>query len=432
MREKSVSLLYPPSLFLDNPREQPPLGLMYIAAVLEKAGITPTFHDWSGIKDWRKHVDDFYDDVIGCYCVYPHFNFVKYLHEELKKRGKKLIVGGADPSGHPNDYLDRADAVIAGEGERSVFDALKHLETSFSPKVFKTPNIPNLDSIPWPLREFEGFDIRNYIQHFNERRITTAMFSRGCYAGCKFCNSKSIWGRQVRQRSASDCVAEVRFIRDNYGFKAFFPEDDTFNWDNKWVMDFCNQIKNDDFIWRCLTRAGNLTPEVLSSMRYSGCQRVSIGVESGSNKILRNINKGETAEQQLRGIKAAKAVMEVQAFIILGLPGETRETLQETKKFMEEAMPDYFDLTLLRVFPDSDIMLEKDKLDIQILDFDPEASWYKGGIPQSCVRTSALSKEDLENAYKELYDHFIKLGIKQKVGHYINPNQYPEIKDSLR
>jgi anaerobic magnesium-protoporphyrin IX monomethyl ester cyclase len=427
-----IGLIYPPSTFLDDPHSQPPLGLMYVAASLKNAGYNPVFHDWSNEVNWRVRLSEIKEKIVGCYCVYPHFNWIKKLHEELKNLGVKLIVGGPDPSGHPGDYLDRADMVIQGEGERAVIDAIQFLQENYPHMVIHKP-LMNIDCVPWPLRKFDGFDVRNFHQEFHDGLLTTVMFSRGCYGACKFCNSKSIWERQVRRRNPNNCAVEIRHIRNEYGFDRFFPEDDSFCSLSSWVIEFCDLIKNDAFKWRCLTRARDLNMVVLDSMYKAGCRRVSIGVESGSAKILRNISKGETVSQQMRGIKLAKQVgMEVQAFFILGLPGEDKSTIEETRKFLEEARPDFFNLTLLRVFPDSDIYLERDKLDIEILDFDPEASWYSGGLPKSGVRTKALSAEDLESAYRELYDYTFSLGSKHTAGHYMEMNKYPQIKSGLQ
>jgi radical SAM superfamily enzyme YgiQ (UPF0313 family) len=343
----------------------------------------------------------------------------------------KLIVGGPDPSGHSADYLDRADMVVQGEGERAILDAVRFINEDYKAMIIHKEPM-NIECIPWPLRNFKGFDVRNFKQEFHGGLLTTAMFSRGCYANCKFCNSKSIWGRTVRRRSPVNCALEIQNIKEIYGFERFFPEDDSFNSDNKWVLSFCDQIKKDDLLWRCLTRARDLNLLVLKEMHNAGCRRVSIGVESGSPKILKNICKGETVEQQKRGIKLAKtAGLEVQGFFILGLPGEDRSSIEETRKFLEEARPDFFNLTLLRVFPDSDIWIERDKLDIEILDFDSEATWYAGGLPKSQVRTKALSGEDLENAYRDMYDFALSIGIKHAVGHFIEPFKYSEIKSTL-
>ena len=427
-----VGLIYPPSMFLDDPESQPPLGLMYIAAALRCEGYNPVFHNWSNEKNWRNRLSEIKENVVGCYCVYPHFNWIKKLHTELKKMNVDLMVGGPDPSGHPNDYLDRADAIIKGEGEKAVLWALHRLAGGFRQEIFTFPPVEDINGLPWPLREWDGFDIRNFKQEFHGGLLTTAMFSRGCYAKCKFCNSKSVWGRKVRRRSPEDCAKETRYIRDAFGFTRFFPEDDSFNSDNDWVFEFCNLIKNDDLQWRCLTRAKDLSVVVLDAMQKAGCRRVSIGVESGSPKVLRNICKGETVEHQMRGIKLAKHVgLEVQAFFILGLPGEDRESIKDMRKFLEEARPDFFNLTLLKVFPDSDIWVERDKLDIQILDYEPEAMFYAGGMPKSQVRTKSLSAEDLENAYREMYDYALSLGIKHSVGHFTEPFKYSEIKSTL-
>lgn len=427
-----IGLIYPPSLFLDNPRAQPPLGLMSIAAILTREDFPVRFHDWANETDWRSRLDEVEESIVGTYAAYPHFNFTKLLYGELRSRGKRLIVGGPDPSGHPEDYLDRSDAVVAQEGELSVFLAIHHVLHDGVAKVFSQPNIMNLDALPWPLRTVEGFSVHNYTQEFHGRNITTTMFSRGCFAACTFCNSKSIWGRQVRWRSPRNAADEVLWLREQYGYDRFLPEDDTFNTDNAWVAEFCRLIKDEGFLWRVLTRAIQLTPEICRTMHDAGCRQVSIGLESGSEKILKSIMKGENVAQQMRGIKTSKAAgLNTAVFVIVGLPGETPETIEETKRFLAEARPDRFDLTLLRPFPDMDIVKQQDKLDIEFLPHEPEMTWYKGGLPKALARTAAMSAEDLERAYTDLYEYCKDLGMEHSVGHYVDVDKYPQIKQSL-
>lgn len=428
-----VALIYPPMPFLADPHAQPPLGLMSVAAALKLEEFPVKLYDWSMEINWMKRLDDIEEDVVGCYVTYPHFNFTASLHRELKRMGKKLIVGGPDPSGHAGDYFDRADVVVMGEGELGIFDAVRYIQNGVKGLVHREP-IPNLNCVPWPCRSFPGFDINRFKQDFHGGRLTTFMFSRGCFHKCSFCDSKSVWGRRVRWRTPNDCAAEVDWVRTVYGFDRFFPEDDTFNTDNEWVMEFCRLIRTYGMLWRCLTRASRLNSDVAMAMSDAGCRRVSIGVESGSDEILKNISKGESADGQLRGIRVAqKAGIEVQAFFIIGLPGETKQTLEETKRFIEEARPELFDMTLLRVLPGSDIYndAKAGKIDLQTLPFEPEQSWFKGGIPKANARTKALSAEDLERAYAEMYDLIKSQGAKHSVGHYIKPTEYKDIKEVL-
>ena len=171
--------------------------------------------------------------------------------------------------------------------------------------------------------------------------------------------------------------------------------DDTFTFRRKWVEDFCRQVKPLNIKWRCFTRADKVSFELLRSMKDAGCVEVGVGVESGSQKILDNVDKGIRVEDNTKIRKLCKDVgITFKAFIIIGLPGENEETFLETRRWLFENKPDKYSIFLFTPYPGSPIMNNPEQYAYELTtDFDYDKLWW-GGIMNdqiSLSRTSALS-----------------------------------------
>jgi len=167
----------------------------------------------------------------------------------------------------------------------------------------------------------------------------------------------------------------------------------------------CDGMRDLEMAWRCFVRADQVDAGTLKLMGASGCAEIGLGVESGSNEVLRRIRKGETVERQADAIRwAHDAGVRVKAFLIVGLPGETPETLAETERFIQQAQPDDIDVSVLQVYPGAPLYDRPDGITVE-----GPSAWYKGrpGEYTCAHRTDALSaadicaaRERLELAYK--------------------------------
>jgi radical SAM superfamily enzyme YgiQ (UPF0313 family) len=165
----------------------------------------------------------------------------------------------------------------------------------------------------------------------------------------------------------------------------------------KRMMEICGLLKGLGIIYRCFIRSDTVCPEVLKAMRDSGCVEVGIGLESGSPRILKIVNKGETVEKNLQAIKQCHSLgIRVKGFVIIGLPGENRESVRETMDFLDEARLDDLDISIYTPYPGSYIYKNREKFDINFKD-DYEHAWYKGrpGQYRSSASTSSLTSEDI-------------------------------------
>lgn len=400
-------LINPSVKFLDNPFAQPPLGILYIASVLRENGHHLELIDLNE-KKFSK-LSKINNEIVGISSMTATYPEAKKILRVLKKNDNTVIIGGVHPSIRPKECLnDRFDIVVQGEGERAIINILKNIR-GYKGFIYHNSFIRELDTIPFPARDMINY--KKYYQEFENGRATTIIPSRGCPYTCGFC-CKQPWGYRVRRRSIGNVITEIQECMAKYDYTRFVFEDDTFTFNRKWTINLCKELQKLDILWRCLTRTDKVDKELLKFMYYSGCREIAVGIESGSDKILTNINKKTTRKINIECVKIAHdARIKVKAFLILGLPGENKNTLKETETWMEEAQPDWFDITLFKPYPGCDIRDNPNRYDIKILPMPYEESWFKGNI-KSFVATSQLSATDLENARAELLDKFLQISNK--------------------
>jgi len=236
------------------------------------------------------------------------------------------------------------------------------------------------------------------------------MTSQGCPYKCAFCAKNY---KTVRLRNLGKVFEEIAQIHLTFGYNAIaFPEDIFILYKTR-VEKICNCLKEFGIIWRCLVRADLIVKygmDFLKIMADSGCIEVGMGIESGSDEILETINKGETVDIIKTAIKMLKdSGIKVKGFFIVGLPGESQKTLDETRKFLEEISLEDVDIKIFQPYPGSPIWDNKEYYDIQWNDIDYHKMFYKGrpGEYYGNIRTKSLTTEqiysnwvEMENTYK--------------------------------
>jgi len=207
-------------------------------------------------------------------------------------------------------------------------------------------------------------------------------------------------------------LAEVKMIKERYGFEGVMMYDDEMliNWERDEKIDGLREL---GIVWRCFTRADLLNEKKAKKMADCGCKEILIGVESGSDGILKNINKGTTREINKRSISFIKKYgIRCKAAFIVGLPGESRQSIEETASFVEEAQPDDADFSVLTVYPKSGIYEQPKKYDVHFekIDYAKVSACYKTkpGEYSAHISTSNLTAEEILNARDELEARFKK------------------------
>jgi hopanoid biosynthesis associated radical SAM protein HpnJ len=203
----------------------------------------------------------------------------------------------------------------------------------------EAPPIENLDALPWASKVYKrDLDFRNYNVPFLLHPFISLYTSRGCPAQCTFC----LWpqthsGHRWRLRSTDDIVNECRYVQENFpGLKEIFFDDDTFNYQKARTIELCNKLKPLKMTWSCTSRV-TTDYDTLKAMKDAGCRLLIVGYESGDQQILKNIKKGATIDMARRFTANTKKLgLVVHGDFIVGLPGETRETIRKSIDFAKE------------------------------------------------------------------------------------------------
>ena len=224
-------------------------------------------------------------------------------------------------------------------------------------REFTTPE--DLDNMPFVSKVYKKhFNIKDYFLSQSLYPEVQIFAGRGCPHKCTFCSwPVTLMGRKYRARSAENIADEFEYIQEELPeVKEIFIEDDTFTINKKLVREFCEQIKRRriEITWSCNARA-DLDYETMKKMKKVGCRLLIVGYESGSDKIIKNIKKGVPTEQMKEFTEdAKKARLMIHGDFIFGLPGETKETADKTKKFIKDVRPNILQVAVATPIPGTD------------------------------------------------------------------------------
>ena len=397
-----ITVINLPQLNSLDDKLDPPLGLMYIAAVLEKRSIKVKIVDLSFIpKDkWSDAIG--HADIYGMTVFSASLHIAKEIYSIVKKINPKctVVVGGPHPTALPYDTFKYFDYVVTGEGEYSFFKELKD--------VIVMPQIENLDNLPLPARHL--VNINDYHRKICGRQATSMVTARGCPYQCAFC-CKDVFGSRVRYFSISKVIEEIKSIIDNYAISAFIFYDDTFTIDKKRLSALCEEFSKLDIFFRCNGDTRQDTYDDFKLLYDSGCREICFGIESGSQTILDKIGKRMIVAENKTAIKEAKrAGLIVKAFLMIGNPGETKATIEETKQFIMDTDPDQYTLFNFVPLPGCDIWKNPEKYDIEIVnkDFHNYFSIAGDNIGGAVVNTKELKASQITELRKDLIDFLSK------------------------
>ena len=353
---------YPAGSFLHPPF--PSLGLGYLAAVLEKNKYEVDVIDCQTVKftyeEFRNEIGKRRPDLVGITSNILTYKSALKIAKIAKEAHPKCltVIGGPHVSFWDQEALQECphlDVVVRKEGENTLLELVQRLEAgkSFSDvlgttcrkdgKIVKNPDRPyieNLDELPFPARHFWPIEC---LQKYGTV-IFEVVTSRGCVQWCSFCIEVRTHGRKYRTRSPKNVVDELEFLHNTYGAKYFAFIDDAFTVDQRRAAEICEEIKKRKLKikWACETRVDRVTKALLLEMKEAGCADIWFGIESGSQRVLDTMKKGISLEQTIKAFKWAKEVgIKPNPNVILGVPGETKETAWETIRFVERLIPDY-------------------------------------------------------------------------------------------
>lgn len=412
----------------------PPLGLGYLAAFLEEQGHHVSLFDGTLEKaaaaDFVQAAQNYQPDLIGFSVLTRGHHQVRKIIQALKKKFKKIpiMVGGTQVTALPREaLLDLgADFAIVGEGELTVAELTKMLQSgqkNFSlikGLAYRTAGnqvrinarrelIADLDTLPfpaWHLMPPEKYRIVPILEPARALPIAPIMTSRGCPYHCSFCASNATWQRRIRFRSPKNVLTEIKILKKDFGVKEIHFSDDNFTMDIKRAEKICDLLIKEkiNLPWQCPNgvRIDRLTRPLLRKMKKAGCYAVGLGIESGNQKILQQVNKQldlKIVPGVLRNLK--KVGIESYGFFILGLPGDNRATIQETISF---ALNQPFDRAWFNIFtPYPGSPAFQDWLagrDFRKID------WRSHDCSTAVAATSDLSQTEIEGLQKQALRRF--------------------------
>jgi len=402
----------------------PPLGLGYLAAVLEKNNFPVDVIDCQALmlsqEGFREEIKKRQPNVVGFTASTRTYNSALRIAAIAKQMHPNCVtvLGGPHATFWDNEALDECpqlDVIVRKEGENTMLELAQRIEKGKSyfdvvgttcrknGEIVRNPDRPyieNLDELPFPARHLWPLDVlRKYEDIFY---LTT---SRGCVYWCEFCAAVRMFGRRYRFRSAKNVGDELEFLNKTYGATQFTFCDDAFTVDQPRIEELCREIRNRGLKikWNCGTRVDMITKELLLKMRAAGCVSVWFGVESGSQHVLNEMKKGISTEQTIRAINWVRELgLKPVPNVLIGFPGETEESAWRTIKFAEKISPDevaFFNIaTPLPGTPMFDRVKENGWL--RIFDFD----MYDCATP--IFETPTLTMKELENLYQKAFQSF--------------------------
>jgi len=275
--------------------------------------------------------------------------------EETKKIAKKVkdnnpntlvVVGGVYATVEPKKTLqdENIDIAVIGEGEKAMFKIVSEEKTE---GVVFGESVRNLDDLPLPARHLINMNWylkRDRIVISEWCRATHLLTSRGCSHECIYCiNSKHVmFSRKVRFHSAEYVEKEVSQLVDDYNIEGMCFYDDNFLLDKKRLLDICNKIKPFNLKWMCQSRVDTVTKDILKAMKRSGCVIVSIGVESGSQKVLNVLQKRARIEDTIKAFDLCRELgIKTSASIMIGCPEENMGDILLTDRLLNKIKPDF-------------------------------------------------------------------------------------------
>lgn len=346
---------------LDADFHQTPYGLFALGAQALRAGhrvkvLNLSSFAWSRVEEIVKTLDA---DLWGMSCWTANRRGVKLVASLVKKHhpGAHVVVGGPHATPLAPELLAHyadVDTVSVGESDVTFLELASRLSRGEDTRgipgtvyrdrgnVVTAPerkNVRDLDDLASPHRYFDTHIL---------------MTSRGCPWACTFCGAETSWGRGFRANSIDYVVSAMESVARRLPVKMIQIKDDTFTTNKKRVLELCRTMraKSMGFFWSCDTRVDLLSDELLREMRLAGCQRLSLGVESGSQTILDAIDKKITPDEIIASTELAKKYgIKVRYYMMLGNRGETEETFAETLRFLERAKPHEYVFSCLSIYP---------------------------------------------------------------------------------
>jgi len=434
-KEKSLEFLirtFPkPKILLVNPLVSPKapfktcvsLGLGSIATYISPFYEVEILNmNYSGLDNFSvaSYIEDNGFNVVGVTAMtYQIMGALRLLNVVKERTPEVITVAGGVFSTMAYDFVmqnEQVDILIRGEGEKAFLDLLRNFEngkTDLSEypsivyrkdgKIKENEECDFLepDDIPLVNRKIMpslGFlyDDSTFGNKPEEQIACVVMFSRGCPSNCIFCESPHMWKKKVRLMSIDRIIKEIRYIIAEYGIRNFVIDDDSFTVFRDKIMEFCDRVIEEklDIRWRCNTKVNLVNEELFKRMKQAGCVKVTYGIEAGNPEVLKNLKKSFTIDQVRNALRLnRKCNLPASMLMIIGSPGETPETINDSLSLIQELEPEGgWDFQIMQPHPGTTLRRDIDKYGGKILtnDWDEYYSDNITYIPEGFEREDFL------------------------------------------
>jgi len=411
-------------------RPYPPLGILYISGYLEDQGIQNEVYDttFSSKKAFRTYLLTYRPRLIGIYVnLMTKLNVletIRFVKEHLTET--TIILGGPEVRYSAENFLRYgADYIVIGEGEETMTELVNSLilvpadidddspgqadstsRKSIAGIAFldndnfvqnpERQKIKDLNDLSIPNRK--KINLRQYLdawKTFHGKNALSVSTMRGCPYTCKWC-SRAVYGLSYRRRNPDKVVEELVQIKKEYNPDSLWFVDDVFTISHKWLTSLRDELRKHNLLipYECITRADRLNEEVILMLKETGCFRVWIGAESGSQKVIDLMDRRVDVNQVREMIQLTrKHGIEAGTFIMLGYPGETEEDIEETIRHLKKSNPDYFTITVAYPIKGTELYQEIEAVQTTNLDWS----------------TSTDRQVDFKRTYsRKYYDYAVK------------------------
>jgi len=374
-----------------------PLGILYISSFLKNAGVDVTVFDstFHGREEQKKKLLHALPGMIAIYCnLMTKLNvlaLIKFIRSSAELKDTKIVLGGPEPPFHAAEFLAYgADIIVEGEGEVTMLELFRELEAGNcnlskvngifykdnTGNVSKNPpreKINDIDTLNFPDRV--SVDLSLYLNAWKKAHGYSSVSlntMRGCPYTCKWC-SHSVYGMSYRRRSPQKTADELEYLIKIYNPDMFWFVDDVFTISHKWLNGFADETKSRGIKikYECISRSDRLSEEVIKILKETGCFRLWIGAESGSQTVLDLMDRRVNAMNTREMIKLTmKYGIEAGTFIMLGYPGEKKKDILETAEYLKESNPNIFLTTVAYPIKGTKLYAEVESNIITDMDWD--------------------------------------------------------------
>jgi anaerobic magnesium-protoporphyrin IX monomethyl ester cyclase len=394
----------------------PPLGLLNVAGVLEKAGHDVSFIDMTAENLTPKdfNIDEEYD-LVGITMTTPLYKPGIFIAKKIKEKypHTKIVLGGVHATMEHKELIGYpfVDIIVREEGEITMsqicdgthlsnIQGITYKKDGFT---FVNKSRPQLEDINWlPMIPYHLLKMDLYrppIGGYKNLPAFMMITTRNCPNDCKYCQH---YHRRIKCRDADKIFAEIKHLKENYGVKEINFYDDTMTIFKSNVQRLCDLIITNklSISWTCFTRVNVVDKELLENMKSAGCHLILFGVESSNPKILKDMRKNITLDQVKKAVTLCREVgIKTRCSYIFGYPGETEESMRKTLEFSKQVDSDSVQYNAITAYPGTDLWKEADEKGYLV----KTNSW---DVSNCNIETPWLSREKVLDFYKTAHRKF--------------------------